>query len=139
MSRRLVALTPVLVAFTPGTGFAQGSTSDDLSADERACQRKQEAALISGEIVVCGDRSENYRHRLGPPGDARKRYAEETMDRGLGLAPDFAAPPCQPNWLTYCPDFGPLGKHPVIVDFEALPKAPEGSDADRIAKGEIPQ
>lgn len=132
-------LTPVLVVFAPGAAQAQGAPSEEFSGDERACQRKQEAALISGEIVVCGDRLENDRYRLSPPGEARKRYAEETMDRGLGLAPDFAAPPCQPNWLTYCPDFGALGENPVIVDFDAFAEPPEGSDADRIAKGEIPQ
>ena len=139
MSRRLVVLTPAIVVFVPGAGLAQGSTSDDFFADERACQRKQEAALISGEIVVCGDRSENDRYRLGPPGEARKRYAEETMDRGLGLAPDFKPPPCRPSLLTLCPELGAAGERPVIVDFDALPEAPEGSDADRIAKGETPQ
>ena len=139
MSRRLVALTPVLVVFARGAAQAQGSTSDEFSADERACQRKQESALISGEIVVCGERSENDRYRLSPPGEARKRYAEETMDRGLGLAPDFKPPPCRPSLLTLCPELGGAGERPVVVDFDALPDAPEGSDADRIAKGETPQ
>ena len=128
-------MTPVLVVFAPGAALAQGTQSESLSADERDCQRKQEAALISGEIVVCGDRSENDRYRLSPPGEARKRYAEETLDRGLGLAPDFKPPPL----LTLCPELGAVGERPVIVDFDAFPDAPEGSDADRIAKGETPQ
>ena len=132
-------LTPVLVAFAPGAGLAQGTRSESLSADERDCQRKQEAALISGEIVVCGERSENDRHRLNPPGDARRRYAEETMDRGLGLPPDFKPPPCRPSLLSLCPELGGAGERPVVVDFDTLPEAPDGSDADRIAKGEIPQ
>ncbi len=132
-------LIPVLIVFASGTAQAQGSTSEELSADERACQRKQEAALISGEIVVCGDRTDSDRFRLSPPGEARKRYAEETMDRGLGLAPDFKPPPCRPSLLTLCPELGGAGERPVLVDFDSLPEAPEGSDADRIAKGEIPQ
>ena len=132
-------MTPVLAVFAPGAAQAQGSTSEELSADERACLRKQEAALISGQIVVCGDRLENDRYRLGPPGEARKRYAEETMDRGLGLAPDFKPPPCRPSLWTLCPELGAAGARPVIVDFDVLPNAPEGSDADRIAKGETPK
>ena len=132
-------LTPALVAFAPGAALAQGTQSESLSADERDCQRKQEVALISGEIVVCGDRSENDRYRLSPPGEARKRYAEETMDRGLGLAPDFKPPPCRPSLLTVCPELGGAGERPVLVDFDSLPEAPEGSDADRIANGELRQ
>ena len=125
--------------FMSGAGFAQTTRSDTLTADERACQRKQEAALISGEIVVCGDRTDSDRYRVSPPGEAKRRYAEETMDRGLGLAPDFKPPPCRPSLLTLCPELGAAGERPVIVDFDALPDAPEGSDADRIAKGETPQ
>ena len=132
-------LNPVFVVSAPGAAQAQRSTSEELSADERARQRKQEAALISGEIVVCGDRSENDRYRLSPPVEARRRYAEETMDRGLGLPPDFKPPPCRPSLLTLCPELGGAGERPVLVDFDLLPQAPEGSDADRIAKGELRQ
>ncbi|MBX7494494.1 hypothetical protein K3172_01335 [Qipengyuania sp. 6B39] len=119
--------------------MAQTAENDGLSPDERDCRRKQEAALISGEIVVCGDRADHDRHRLAPPGDARKRFAEETMDRGLARAPDFEPPPCVPSLLSWCSGQGRIGEDTVVVDFDALPEAPEGSDADRIAKGEVPE
>ena len=60
------------------------------------------------------------------------------MDRGLGLAP-ISSRFRRPSLLTLCPELGSAGERPVIVDFDTLPDAPEGSDADRIAKRETPQ
>jgi hypothetical protein len=139
LSRQLVALAAGFLVFTSGPGFAQTARNDTLTADKRPCQRKQEAALISGEIVVCGERTDSDRFRLSPPGGAQRRYTEETMDRGLGLAPDFKPPPCRPSLLILCPALDSAGERRVIVDFDALPDAPEGSDVERIAKSEAPQ
>lgn len=139
MSRRVLALTPTIIGLLPASAYAQDTDRPGLSADEQACQRKQEAAIISGEIVVCGDRETNDRHRLAPRSEARKRFAEETMDRGLALAPDFRPPPCVPSLLTWCPKFGAPPPAPVEIDLSALPEAPPGSDADRIARGVVPQ
>ena len=37
--------------------------------------------------------------------------------------------------VTFIGKFGEAPEQPIIVDFEALPDAPLGSDADRIARG----
>ena len=37
--------------------------------------------------------------------------------------------------MTFTAKFGEVSEQPVIVDFEALPEAPPGTDADRIARG----
>ena len=141
MSRRLSALAPfviILPAWSPlaAQSNRQVGVEDDSDPD---CSRKQEAALISGEIVVCGNRAENDRHRLRPRDDAQRELAEDTKDLGLAHAPDFSPPPCKPSLLTLCPKLGPVGETPLIVDFAELPEAPAGSDADRIARGEVPQ
>lgn len=141
MSRRLSWIVPV-VAQVPliSPAFAQAVNGPEASEqDEADCRRKQEAALISGEIVVCGTGQDDSRYRLQDRDAAQTRFAEETQRRGLGLAPDFAPPPCRPNLLTFCPKFGPVGAPALIVDLSQLPQAPAGSDADRIARGEVPQ
>lgn len=145
MSREVLRFAcPALIAL-PVAAFAQedpqprAGQAGASTADERDCRRREEGARISGEIVVCGNREEDARYRLGPRDEAANRHAEHTRDRGDPRAPDFAPPPCQPNLLTFCPTFGPLGAPPVIVDFSRLPEAPEGSDADLIARGERPQ
>ena len=141
MSRRLSALAPVVVILPLWSPLSAQSTRQ-VGAEEESdpdCRRKQEAALISGEIVVCGDRAENDRHRLRSRDEAQRDFARETMDRGLALAPDFRPPPCKPNLLTFCSEQRPVGEAPLIVDLTALPEALAGSDADRIARGEAPQ
>ncbi len=130
----------VLVApFAPASAQSSGDGAnfEPPPEDDDFCRRKQEAALISGEIVVCGDREQNDSHRLSPPAEARSRYAEETQTEGLALAPDFAPPPCQPSLLTWCPTFGGASQAAYLIDFATLPDAPTGSDADRIARGEL--
>lgn len=141
MSRRLSAFASVITLLPlHSTAFAQSleriGPDTEVDAD---CQRKQEAALISGEIVVCGNRAENDRHRLRSREDAQRDFANRTMDRGLALAPDFSPPPCKPNLLTFCSELRPIGEAPVMVDFSQLPESPEGSDADKVGKGEIPR
>lgn len=88
-----------------------------------------------GAIVVCGNNGENARQRL--PLRDQLDSARATAD-GLPRAPNMFGignlggvsvrgcflPPCPPAVM---PD----------IDFAALPPAPAGSDADRIAKGEV--
>ncbi len=108
-------------------------------AELRQCERESEAALISGEIIVCaqlGEDSSNY--YSGDRDAARKRYAEETAFAGDIRAPDVAGDgifrgPATVSGQCFIP---PCPKPPaLIIDIEALPEAPPGSDADRIARG----
>lgn len=103
------------------------------------CSREEEAALISGEIVVCGRLQTDNDQRLSTPDDARRRYAAETMRQGDPRAPALAPPPC---YLVKSPGCYRVGRVPppaYMIDFAALPDAPPGSDADRIARGLAPR
>ena len=112
---------------------------DVNEAQVQECKDNEDAATISGDIVVCrrlGESGENY--FSGSREEARKRYARETAFAGDPQAPDVAGggifrgpatvsgqcliPPCPPPPA-------------LLIDVEALPQAPEGSDADRIARG----
>ena len=105
------------------------------------CERETDAAQISGEILVCRDIVEDNSHYYsGDRDSARQRYAEETQYADAPQTPDvagdgiFRGPAtvgklCIPG-LQKCPPPPAL-----IVDVTALPEAPPGSDADRIARG----
>ena len=153
MSRRRMAALAVLAlaAATPARGQDGQSGSPpqriDLTitsppparASEEECRRDAEAAVVSGEIVVCGNRPREDQ-RITSREEAQNRYAERTKG---GSTPDvagagiFRGPPtlsgiCVPG-IFNCPK--PAA---VFVDVAALPKAPPGSDADRIARGLAP-
>lgn len=112
--------------------------------DERLveeCERETDAASISGEIIVCREITVDGSHYYSGDRDAaRQRYADETQYADALQTPDVAGPGifrgpatvgklCIPG-LQKCPPPPAL-----IVDVTALPKAPPGSDADRIARG----
>ncbi|BDI59672.1 hypothetical protein [Qipengyuania nanhaisediminis] len=108
------------------------SQSDRLIAED--CEEEADAARIANEIVVC--------RQLGEASDGswdadqwRRDYARRTMGEQLvdvaggGIfrgAPTIGGlcliPPCPPEAA-------------IMIDIEALPEAPPGSDADRIARG----
>ena len=118
---------------------------DDLYGPEppmEDCSEEQEAAILSGEIVVCRRKQDQRQYRTMSREAAQRRYARETMNKDNPQTPD----PCGPN----CGIFkGPptvggmcipgLQKCPpppaLIIDVTALPEAPPGSDADRISRG----
>ena len=110
-------------------------TPGDPIADER-CEDEADAGRIAGEIVVCRSLGETtdgaYDHE-----EFTRRYAAATQGvnapdvdgTGLpfGMAPIVTIRGC---FIPPCP------KDPaLLIDVEALPDAPAGSDADRIARG----
>lgn len=101
-------------------------------AQAQECEDRADAGSISGEIVVCrqfGISGENY--YSGSPEEARKRYAEETAFKGDPRAPNTFGIPDHGNGI----GFGSVPPPAIFIDLEALPEAPAGSDADRIARG----
>lgn len=102
------------------------------------CRAEREAAIISGEIVVCGERPQDLEQRLYTDEENASRYARETMNKGAPRAPDvtgefvFKGPATISGLclLAACPPPPAL-----FIDVAGLPEAPEGSDADRIARG----
>lgn len=100
-------------------------------ADLRECRADEEAAAINGEIVVCRVRGNDGTGLTGTRAESRKRYAQETANKGRPAAPDLFGIPDNGRGI----GFGKPPPAAITVDFEALPKAPAGSDADRIAQG----
>lgn len=105
-------------------------------AQAQECEDRADAGAISGEIVVCrqiGDSGENS--LSGSRDAAQKRYAEETAFKGSPRAPNFSND-CRAQGNPFgCIGLGGIPEAAIFIDVEALPQAPEGSDADRIARG----
>ncbi|KEO87782.1 hypothetical protein EH31_06395 [Erythrobacter longus] len=111
-------------------------TRPSAEFDEQ-CEAQMDAARLVGEIVVC--------RSLGEATDGswnakafERRYAQRTQGP---KAPDVDGSglilPTEGSifMVTFTTRFGEVSDPPVMVDFETLPEAPEGSDADRIARG----
>ncbi|WP_432201658.1 hypothetical protein ACRAQ7_05810 [Erythrobacter sp. W53] len=113
-------------------------------ADQRLvelCDEEQEAAILSGEIIVCREITDDSSYRYSDDYNSDTRSRQEQIDNfGLpkGLPADFAGPGifrgpatagggCLPG---SCPP--PM---PELIDLKAIPEAPPGSDADRVGRG----
>lgn len=104
---------------------------DINAAQQRECVDRADAGTISGEIVVCRQTGEDPANVYSNPEEARKRYAEATANKN-------APPP--PNVFgigdgNFKMGFGGAPPPALMIDVAALPQAPAGSDADRIARG----
>jgi hypothetical protein len=103
-------------------------------AQAQECEDRADAGTISGEIVVCRNVGDDTSALTGNREATQKRYAQETMLKGAPRAPDAFGIPNHGNPI----GFGKAPPPAYIVDFQALPTAPAGSDADRIARGLAP-
>lgn len=108
---------------------------DVNEAQLQECRDDADAGTISGEIVVCREVGDNGANAYSADREAaRKRYAEETALKGAPRAPEAFGIPDNGKGIGF-------GKPPPVaieVDFAALPPAPAGSDADRVARGLAP-
>ena len=88
-------------------------------------------------IVVCApDRGEDQRVPSTAETDPNSLAARLYLDNGVPRAPQLDRGSCkgQPGCIV-----GGWAPPPVYyIDLKAIPEAPEGSDADKIAKGEMP-
>lgn len=86
-----------------------------------------------GEIIVCGaDHGEQWRVPSTADSDPNSR---EGQDTGVPQAPNVSGlPDCR---ISKCMGFGKTPPKVLIIDLKAIPEAPEGSDADKVANGEI--
>lgn len=118
--------------------------SDPDQLDRRVAERLEAAKQAYGvpdprlrcrpssgdEIVVCVDRGEDQQVERGEP-DPNTLEGRRALNGGIPRAPQFDR--------GYCPDCQHFGWAPppvYYVDVTSLPEAPEGSEADKIAKGE---
>ncbi len=105
----------------------------------KQCEDQREAGEISGEIVVCRElQVDTSQHYSGSRAAWLRRYAERTQGANTIPAPDVAGPgifrgPASASGLCLIP---PCPEPPaLIIDVEAIPPPPAGSDAARVAKG----
>ena len=154
MSRKLAVAIVAIMLMHPALAFAQGQQAagngqDKVSEVFRNAQdaygpprpeSKCPKPKPGEEIVVCGELEDQEQFRVRTDKQAEDDYARETMYANDPQAPDvagkgiFRGPAtvsslCVPG-LQKCPP-----PPAIIVDFSALPEAPPGSDADRIARG----
>jgi hypothetical protein len=108
---------------------AQQATTD--LSDKRCALGRADAT----EIVVCAPRDPE-KHRY--PGREQLESVQSTRD-GIPRAPDLA--PRYPGVVVARGCFIPPCPPPpmIFIDVKALPEAPPGSDAAKIASGEMAQ
>ncbi|MEP2735069.1 MAG: hypothetical protein ABJP34_02130 [Erythrobacter sp.] len=136
------AATSLLIG-TPATLVAQSQPQNsdeepfvldleltDAAAAQR-CETDQDAARISGEIIVCARKRDDDEFRLNP--DIGPSYAEETMLAGDPRTPDFILDCADQGWPPGCVRLGSAKEPALLIDVTALPEAPPGSDAERLA------
>ena len=101
---------------------------------QQVCEERNDASRVANEIIVCRDLGEASDGVFNKE-DWERRYAERTKLKNGARAPDFIAD-CKDQGMPFgCVSLGGPPPPVYIVDFDALPEAPEGSDADRIARG----
>ena len=144
MSRlALAALVGALLSIAPAAAQNAESEADRRAIDLTELQKRQTdlrdkrcylPAEVRDEIVVCAPRDPDANRY---PGRETLPSVQSTND-GLPRAPDVGKhypkgqvsvkgcfiPPCPPPAM-------------IFIDVKALPEAPPGSDADKIAKGEM--
>ena len=147
MSRLAPALVGMTLSAFALPAWAQNAESDKdravqaaLSAQKATTDLRDKRCVLGNasgdEIVVCAPRDPD-KDRY--PGREELESAKSVRD-GLPRAPDLEPkypkgqvsikgcfiPPCPPPAM-------------IFIDVKALPEAPPGSDADKVAKGEIPE
>ena len=94
---------------------------------EEQCEREADVGTVQGEIVVCrqlGEATDGSFDR----GEFERSYAERTQGEK----------PVNVSGMRELANSISIGSAPepvLMIDVEGLPQAPEGSDADRIARG----
>ncbi len=108
----------------------------------KECAEQVEAGVVAGEIVVCRELEVDTSQLYSGSREAwLKDYAERTQGANTIPPPDVAGAgifrgPATISGLCFIP---PCPDEPaLIIDVEAIPPPPEGSDAERVAKGLVP-
>ena len=105
----------------------------------KECDDQREAGVVAGEIVVCAELEQDTAQLYSGSREAwLKDYAERTQDAGTIPPPDVAGAGIfrGPATVSGMCVIGPCPKDAaLIIDVEAIPEAPAGSDADRAGQG----
>lgn len=82
----------------------------------------------NGEILVCGKDDGS---------DVRVPDDELRTDDGLPRAPEVGQPSCKKTGSKGCIGFGGVPPPVYYIDVKSIPLPPKGSDAEKVAKGEL--
>ncbi|MET1754046.1 hypothetical protein ABVV53_00995 [Novosphingobium sp. RD2P27] len=143
MSRRC---TPLLALTIAAATFPLPCSAQEVSAEDRAVARKLMAnqgrltpplrprceAPRGNDIVVCAQDEEQFRAQSSSDIDPTSKYG---TDDGRLSPPDVAGGGIFKGKATATICCAPPPAY--MIDLASIPEAPAGSDADRIAKGEI--
>lgn len=119
-----------------------GQSDDAIAA--RECEDAQDAARIAGQIVVCRSLGTGAEDAGFDKADWERRYAQRTQGpvpvdvEGAGGSILYRALGSV-FMVTVAAKMGDPPEPTLFIDVEALPQAPPGSDADRMARGLPPQ
>ena len=112
-------------------------TAEELIERARAAYALEETPRLAcpegsgNEIVVCAEVVDPDRYRV--PSDTDRGVVRNETPRAPDLEPKYPGVAVAKGCF-----IGPCPKPmPVMIDLKAIPEAPEGSDADLIAKGEM--
>lgn len=142
MGTGLVTATILMMAAGPGDVAADADAQIAarlLTAQARigvaSVQSRCDRPRQGDEIVVCVDRGEDLRVPTTAESDPSSLAARRARNNGVPLAPQLDRGSCkgQPGCIV-----GGWAPPPLyLIDLKAIPEAPEGSDADKVAKGEL--
>lgn len=108
----------------------------------KECKDQREAGVVAGEIVVCRALETDTAQLYSGSREAwLKAYAERTQNAGTIPPPDVAGPGIfrGPATVSGLCIFAPCPLDAaLIIDVEAIPPPPKGSDAERVAQGLAP-
>lgn len=147
--RRITLALLASLALTSAAAHAQDSAAAPASdaLDQKVAERLKQTREVygptekkktcapssAGELVVCADHGRDQRMPPTSQTDPNSLAARRALNNGIPRAPQL-----DKGYCPSCPHFGWAPPPVYYVDVSALPQAPEGSDADKIAKGEMP-
>ncbi|MDJ0979542.1 MAG: hypothetical protein QNI87_13525 [Erythrobacter sp.] len=112
--------------------------------DYEACIAEQDAARIRGEIIVCRKLGDDAESSGFDKQDWERRHAARTQGAKNPNVAGAGGTPIYRIWGSAVMANVTVGlfeeiEAPLIIDVEALPEPPPGSDADRVANGLPPR
>lgn len=133
----LLAVSTPVFAQDPGNGAEQMVERAKAAYGPLAPQRPKTCGTQdkSGEIVVCApDDGKQWRVPSTSEGDPTSRQATRT---GMPRAPQLDRGTCKGKGQLGCIGLGGRAREIYMIDLKSIPETPKGSDAEKVANGEM--
>lgn len=111
--------------------LAAAQTRTSVASIQSRCNRPRQG----DEIVVCVDRGEDLRVPTTAESDPDSLAARLMLNNGVARAPQLDRGSCKGKPGCMIGGWAPPPLY--LIDLAAIPEAPEGSDADKVANGEM--